>query len=130
MRAMDYKLHLRITTVGSPSSGQPHAGGPGAGDVIVDQVLDLKDWVAARGGLADVVIGPLAGPVVSAPMPAAVVAPTPKPVVVQNATIVPPAVPAPTPVTPAPKPVVIPAPSATTASSSAEKSYGSFGSDR
>jgi hypothetical protein len=121
---MDYQLHLRVTSVASTTSGQPHAGGPGAGDVILDQVIDLRQWVAERLAIDAV------EPAVIAPKPAAVVAPAPKPVVVQNATIVPPVVPAPTPVTPAPKPVVIPAPSATTASSGAEKSYGSFGSDR
>lgn len=45
---MDYKLHLRITTVGSPNSGQPHAGGYGAGEALVDQVIDLRQWVAER----------------------------------------------------------------------------------
>lgn len=62
---MDYQLHLRITTVGSPTSGQPHAGGPGAGDVIVDQIIDLRQWVAERGGLAPVVEP---APVVDAPL--------------------------------------------------------------
>lgn len=50
----NYRLHLRITTLGSPSNGQPHAGGPGSGDVIVDQEIDLRQWVAERGGLAEV----------------------------------------------------------------------------
>jgi hypothetical protein len=45
---MSYSLHLRITSVTSPRSGQPHAGGADAGDVLVDQVIDLRDWVAER----------------------------------------------------------------------------------
>jgi hypothetical protein len=44
----NYRLHLRITSVGSPASGQPHAGGAGSGDVLVDQVIDLRQWVAER----------------------------------------------------------------------------------
>ena len=70
---MDYQLHLRVTSVASPTSGQPHAGGPGAGDVILDQVIDLRQWVAER-----LAIDPVEPAVRPAPVPA-VVAPAPKP---------------------------------------------------
>lgn len=78
----DYRLHLRITTLGSPSNGQPHAGGPGSGDVIVDHIIDLRQWVAERGGLIEPVVA--AAPVVEPtpePVKPAVTPPAPRPAI-------------------------------------------------
>jgi hypothetical protein len=103
---MDYQLHLRVTSVASPTSGQPHAGGPGAGDVILDQIIDLRQWVAER-----LAIDPVE-PAVVAPKPAVVAVPAPRPVVPAQPVVVtatPPVVPRPVPqtVTPAGQPIPV-----------------------